>query len=107
MRVANLKAKSQCNLTTERILKNAENERKGAYNQRIIDVEHGTFTALVFGLNGSMGKECQILHKKLASKLSAQLNKKYSEVISEIRTQVSFSLIKSSLLCLRGSWTTF
>ena len=45
--------------------------------------------------------------KRLALKLLAKLNKKYSEVISEIRTQVSFSLIKSSLLCLRGSRTVF
>ena len=76
MRVANLKAKSQCNLTTERILKNAENKKKRAYNQRIIEAKNGTFTPLVFGSNGSMGKECKIFHKKLALKLSAKINKK-------------------------------
>ena len=101
MRVTSLNAKSQNNLTTERILKkNAENEKKRAYIQRIIEIEHGTLTPLVFGTNCFMGKECQIFHKKLALKLSAKWKKKYSEMINDIRTQESFSLIKFSLLVL-------
>eukprot|EP00794_Sanderia_malayensis_P016424 gene16424-18059_t len=89
VRVANLNAKSQSHLTTEKFIKNGENDEKRAYNQRIIEVEQTTFTPLVFGIIGSMGKECQIFHKKLALKLSAKSNKKYSEVISDIRTEIS------------------
>ena len=29
------------------------------YNQRVMDVEMGTFTPLVFGTNGGMGLDCQ------------------------------------------------
>ena len=37
---------------TATIVKEQENEKKRKYNQRVIDVEMGTFTPLVFGTNG-------------------------------------------------------
>ena len=36
-----------------------EQEKKRAYNEKILQIEHGTFTPLVFSINGSMGRECQ------------------------------------------------
>ena len=32
-----------------------EQEKKKAYNERILQIDHGTFTPLVFLVNGSMG----------------------------------------------------
>ncbi len=34
-------------------------------------------------------------------------DKKYHEIMTDIRTKISFKLIKSMLLCLRGSRTVF
>ena len=70
----------------------------------MIEIEQGTFTPLVFGTNGAMGRECQLFHKKLAKKLSQKQNRKYHEVITDIRTKMSF---KKSMLCLRGSTAVF
>ena len=54
------------------------------------------------------GMDLRILfHKKLAKKLSQKQNKKYHEVIAYIRAKISFKLLKSMLLCLRGSRTVF
>ena len=53
-------------------------------------IEHGTVTPLVIGTNGAMGRECQLFHKKLAEKLSQKQNKKYHEVITDIRAKISF-----------------
>ena len=36
-----------------------EQEKKRTYNKRILQIDHGTFTLLVFLINGSMGRECQ------------------------------------------------
>ena len=36
-----------------------EQENKRAYNERILQIDHGTFSPLVFSINGSMGRECQ------------------------------------------------
>ena len=106
-KMTNVKAASNINLLTETILRRADNEKKRAYNQRVIEIEHGTFTPLVFGTNGAMRRECQLFHKKLAKKLSQKQNKKYHEVITDIRTKISFNFIKSMLSCLRGSRTVF
>ena len=50
-------------ISTAKIFENHENEKKGQYNQRVLDVEHGTFTPLVFGTNGGMGEECTLFLK--------------------------------------------
>ena len=34
-----------------------ENEKR-EYNERVLQVDHGTFTPLVFSFFGSMGREC-------------------------------------------------
>ena len=107
VKVTNVKAESNANLPTETIFRKAENEKKSAYNQRVMEIEHGTFTPLVFGTNGAMGRECELFHKKLAKKLSQKQNKKYHEIITDIRTKISFKLVRSMLLCLRGSRTVF
>ena len=35
-----------------------EEEKKRAYNERVLQIEHGTFTPLIFSIYGSMGREC-------------------------------------------------
>ena len=107
VRITNVNAESNKDLPTEAIFRKAENEKKRVYNQRVIEIEQGTFTPLVFGTNGAMAKECQICHKLLAKKLSLKRNKKYCEIMSLIRTQISFSLLRSMLICIRGSQTVF
>ena len=77
------------------------------YNQRVIDVEHGTFTPLVFGTNGGFGKECEIFIAKLAEKLSYKSDESYASVITWLRTKLSFSILKSVNLCVRGSRSPF
>ena len=44
----NVNANSQKNQTVETILKKHKKEKKRAYKSRIINVEHGAFTLLVF-----------------------------------------------------------
>ena len=33
-----------------------EQEKKRSYNEKIPQIDHGTFTPLVFSINGSMGR---------------------------------------------------
>ena len=39
-------------------MKKHEQEKKRNYNRRIMNIENGTFTPLVFSVFGGMGKEC-------------------------------------------------
>ena len=82
-----------------------EQERNRAYNKRILKIDHGTFTLLVFSVNDSMGRECQKFYSQLAQIISEKRDLPQSISSNWIRTRVCFGLLKSSQLCLRGSRT--
>ena len=82
-----------------------ENEKKRLYSERVLDIEHGTFTPLVFTTTGGMGKECLKYHSRLAQLIAIKKGEQYAKTISWIRTRTSFALLRSALVCLRGSRT--
>ena len=47
-----------------------EQEKKRAYNVRVLQTEHGTFTPLVFSIYGSIGTECRTFYSRLSDFLS-------------------------------------
>ena len=53
-----------------KVYKEKEQEKKKAYNERIIQVEKGTFTPVVFSTFGGMGQEADRYHKRLAELIS-------------------------------------
>ncbi|CAH3189071.1 unnamed protein product, partial [Porites lobata] len=71
----------------------------------LLDIEHGTFTPLVFTTTGGMGKECLKYHSRLAQLIAIKKGEQYAKTISWIRTRTSFALLRSALVCLRGSRT--
>ena len=73
--------------------------------ERVIEIEHETFTLLVFGTNGGMGRECALFIKNLAMKLAEKENEQHSDVVTFLRTKLSFFILKAALLCIRGSRT--
>ena len=70
---------------------------------RVIDLEMGTFTPLVFGINGGMGLDRQNFLRTLANKLSSKNNEPYASVISWLRIQLSFAILRTVHRCVRGS----
>ena len=103
IRVTNTNATSQANMSSAKIYAKHEAEKKRNYNQRVIQVEHGTFTPLVFAVNGGMAPECEQYHKHLAEKISEKSGEGYSKVISWIRCKLSFLILRAALMCIRGS----
>ena len=47
-----------------------EIEKKRQYNERILNVKHGSFTQLVFSSMEGMGRESQVLFKSLSESFS-------------------------------------
>jgi len=90
------KALPQCYIQNEK-------EKKRQYNERILEIEHGSFTPLVFSIYGGMGRECSMLYSKLAQRISEKKNLNQSITTNWMRTKLSFALLKSALLCIRGS----
>ena len=79
-----------------------ENEKKKAYNERIINVEKGSFTLIVMSTTGGMGVEADRFHKRLALLISEKRKEEYSHVVNYIRTRLRFALLKSTVTALRG-----
>ena len=55
----------------------------------------GSFTPLVFGLNGGVGNECHRFLKYLAGKIAQKDTELYNTVIAWHRTQFSFEQLRS------------
>ena len=103
VRVTNTHSLSQIHLTIEGVLKKREQEKKRNYNRRIMEIEHGTFTPLVFSVSGGMDMECSMFHKNVAERLAIKTGERYEKIISTIRCKLSFLILKSALMCVRGS----
>ena len=103
VRVTNADAAYQLNKSVKSILNDHESKKKRAYNRRVMEVEHGSFTPLVFTTTGVMSHECLIFHKSLAEKMSVKQGERYEVIMRYLRVKLSFLALKSTLLCLRGS----
>ena len=65
--------------------------------------EQGTFTSLVFTTTGGMADECDKYHSRLVELVPNKNGERYSSAISWIRAKVSFAIVRSAILCSRGS----
>ena len=68
-------------------------------------MEQATFTPLVFSTTGGMAGECLKFHSRLAELVAAKKGEDYATTMTWIRAKVSFALLRSALVCLRGSRT--
>ena len=72
IRVCHPNADSSKNLTPEQIYKLHENDKKHLYSSRVLEVERGTLTPLVFTNTGGMSNKCQCYHSRLAELLAVK-----------------------------------
>ena len=80
-----------------------EHEKKRDYSSRILNVEQGSFTPLVFSITGGMGRECSMFVKQLFRIISLKRKEELSVATYGIRCKISDALLRSSLLCVQGS----
>ena len=52
---------------------------------------------------GGMAREATTFYKRLADELSRKQDKQYSLVMGWIRCRLSFAILRSAILCIRGS----
>ena len=83
-----------------------ENEKKRAYEQRVREIEHGSFTPLVLSASGGMGCAASVFYKRLASKLAEKTDSPYSTTLAWLRSTLSFALLRSAIQSIRGTRST-
>ena len=89
------------------IYKKHESDKKREYGQRVREIEHGVFTPLVFSSSGGMGRESTIFCKRLASMLADRQSEHYSKVLGWLRCRLSFVLLRSAIMSIRGTRSLF
>jgi hypothetical protein len=106
VRVFNPYASTHRNQTLTSSFNNNEKEKKRHYNERVIRVEQGSFTPVVFSAFGGCGRETQHFMTTLADKIATKRHLRLSVVMSWLIKRLSFALIRAQVLCIRGcrSW---
>ena len=102
VRVFHPNSPSYIDKTPNQIYLQHENEKKRKYNDRVLQVEKGSFSPLIFSTTGGMGPECTKFHKRVAELISAKRGELYSDVMNHIRTKIRFSVLRSTLIAVRG-----
>ena len=68
-------------------------------------MKHGSFTPLVFSCFGGMSRECSRFFSHAAERLANRRKEPKSKISAWIKARLNFALIRSMLLCLRGTRT--
>ena len=103
VKVMNPNSESYLNISTKKVYERAEQQKKSAYNERILHVEHGSFVPLIFSVTGGMGNQARTFSKLLCDKISYKQKQSYNDVTNFYRCRLSFLIRKMILLCIRGS----
>jgi len=96
-------ASSYLSKTPAALYRHAALAKKRAYEERISAVEHGSFTPMIMTSSGGMCSEMISAIKHIAQKISIRTNESYAKVVGVLRCRLSFEMLKSALVCLRGS----
>ena len=102
VRVLHPNAPSYQDTPMDTLFKTQEKEKMRKYNSRVVTVEKGTFTPLVYTTFGGWGPQATSYHKRLAELMSRKRNEDYHHVMNHIRTKIRFSLLRSVLIAIRG-----
>ena len=99
VRVFNPHAPSNRHANLQSVYRKHEQIKKRAYEQRIREVEHATFSPLVL----SATREADTFYKRLASMLASKWDHTYSHTLCWLRCRLTFSLLRSSIQAIRGA----
>ena len=77
--------------------------KKRESGDRIRKVKYAVFTPLMFSTTGGMGKETTVAFKCLAELLAQKRKSEYGITLAWMRCTLSFALIRSAVMAIRGS----
>ena len=98
-----LNAPSYHNLQLSAVYRRHENEKKRNYEATVREVEHGSFTPLVFCTSGGLSMLATAVYKRLASQIAIKRDQPYSKVISWLRCHLCFSLLRLLVTATMGT----
>ena len=82
---------NQRNVALKSVLIKHEREKKREYNERIMNIEHGTFTPIIFTIDGGMDPKCAAFHQSLAEKIASKTGEQYAKVPTLTRCKLTIA----------------
>ena len=79
-----------------------KNIKRRNYKERVLNVEHGSLTPIIFSTTGGAGPEAERHQKRIAQQIAMKRKEEYSHVIQYIRTRLRFNLLRSVLVAIGG-----
>ena len=107
VRVFHPNASSYRSMSLQAAFRRHEQAKKREYGERVREVEHGVFTPLVLSTTGGLGSEATTFYKRLADLISSKQQKHYSNVMCWLRCRLSFAILRSAIMCIRGSRSSY
>ena len=102
VRVVDTDAQSYSGRPVQQVIRSAEEEKKLKYVEAV-EERRGSFVPFVVSVDGYMGREADMALRRLSDTLVWKWEKRYSNVIDWVRAYMSFSIIRATNVCLRGS----
>ena len=103
VRVFHANAPAYRSLSPTKAFELHERRKQLEYEERIVNVDHGSFCPLVFSTSGAVGPLCSIFLKRLAGMVADEMHISYSSAMAWLRCRLSFALLRSAVMCIRGS----
>ena len=95
---------SHCKSTLAQCYRKNEQEKKRTYDERVREVEHGSFSPLVFSTSGGMGA---VVYWRLASMMAEKRNEAFSQTpfLAEVLAELLATPLSNSMSA-RGPFIT-
>ena len=103
IRVFHANAPSNQSRTFQAACEHHERLKQLEYEERIVNVDRGSFCPLVFSTSGAIAPLCTRFLKRMAGKIADHDGAAYSHVMSFLRCRIPHALLRSSIMCIRGS----
>ena len=96
VRIFNPFAQSYANSSMSKCYRKHKLDKKREYEERVREIEHGSFSPLVFSTAGGMGPIATTVYKRIASLIADKRQEPYSTTLFWLRCKLSFSLLRSA-----------
>jgi hypothetical protein len=102
IRVTDTDATSYTTHSIQSVLSNAETAKKAKYAEAC-QQRRASFTPIIVSVDGALGTEAKAFIKRLSVLLAMKWEKNQATTCSWIRTRLSFSILRATHQCIRGS----
>ena len=102
VRITDINQPYQQHKPPDKILREHEKNKKKKYLEAC-KKNRRNFTPFIISTDGLLGKETDLLLRKVALQLTAKWHLPYSQVINYVRTRIAIAITRATHLCIRGS----